>query len=65
MLMLAPAASRGGEAALVTVAVYTVVFGAYAVLRVRRALVDRRVVAAVGVSAAAPIDDHETGDCAA
>ena len=65
MLMLAPAASRGGEAALVTVAVYTVVFGAYAVLRVRRALVDRRVVAVVGVSAAAPVDDHETGDCAA
>lgn len=65
MLMLAPAASRGGEAALVTVAVYTVVFGAYAVLRVRRALVDRRVVAAVGVSAAAPVDDLETGDCAA
>lgn len=30
MLMLAPAASRGGEAALITVAVYTVVFGAYA-----------------------------------
>lgn len=65
MLMLAPAASRGGEAALVTVAVYTVVFGAYAVLRVRRAFVDRRVVAAVGVSATAPVDDLETGDCAA
>ena len=59
MLMLAPAASRGGEAALVTVAVYTVVFGAYAVLRVRRALIDRRVVAAVGVSATAPVDDLE------
>ena len=65
MLMLAPAASRGGEAALVTVAVYTVVFGAYAVLRVRRALIDRRVVAAVGVSATAPVDDLEAGDCAA
>ena len=65
MLMLAPAASRGGEAALITVAVYTVVFGAYAVLRVRRALIDRRVVAAVGVSATAPVDDLEAGDCAA
>ena len=42
MLMLAPAASRGGEAAVATVAVYTVVFGLYAVLRVRRAVVDRR-----------------------
>ena len=57
--------SRGGEAALITVAVYTVVFGAYAVLRVRRALIDRRVVAAVGVSATAPVDDLEAGDCAA
>ena len=56
---------RGGEAALVTVAVYTVVFGAYAVLRVRRALIDRRVVAAVGVSATAPVDDLEARDCAA
>ena len=56
---------RGGEAALITVAVYTVVFGAYAVLRVRRALIDRRVVAAVGVSATAPVDDLEAGDCAA
>ena len=65
MLMPAPAASRGGEAALVTVAVYTVVFGAYAVLRVRRALIDRRVIAAVGVSATAPVDDLEARDCAA
>ena len=56
---------RGGEAALVTVAVYTVVFGAYAVLRVRRALIDRRVIAAVGVSATAPVDDLEARDCAA
>ena len=64
MLMLAPAASRGGEAALVTVAVYTVVFGAYAVLRVRRAFVDRRAVAAVGAPDAASGFDLETGDCA-
>lgn len=65
MLMLAPAASRGGEAAVASVAAYTVVFGAYAVLRVRRALIDRRVVAAVGVSATAPVDDLEARDCAA
>lgn len=65
MLMLAPAASRGGEAALVTVAVYTVVFGAYAVLRVRRALVDRRVAMAVGASATASACDLEIGDCVA
>lgn len=43
MLMLAPAASHGGLAAIESVAIYTVVFGAYAVLRVRRALVDSRV----------------------
>lgn len=56
---------KAAEAALVTVAVYTVVFGAYAVLRVRRALIDRRVIAAVGVSATAPVDDLEARDCAA
>lgn len=64
MLMLAPAASRGGEAAVASVAVCTVVFGAYAVLRVRRAFVDRRVVAAVGAPDAASGFDLETGDCA-
>ena len=46
MLMLAPAASQGGEAAVASVVVYTVIFGAYAALRVRRALVDRRADAA-------------------
>lgn len=61
MLMLAPAASRGGEAALVTVAVYTAVFGAYAILRVRRALVDRRIEASV----AARVPELEPEDCAA
>lgn len=61
MLMLAPAASRGGEAALITVAVYTVVFGAYAVLRVRRALVDCRIEASV----AARVPELEPEDCAA
>lgn len=64
MLMLAPAASRGGEAAVASVAAYTVVFGAYAVLRVRRAFVDRRAVAAVGAPDAASGFDLETGDCA-
>lgn len=64
MLMPAPAASRGGEAALVTVAVYTVVFGTYAMLRVCRAFVDRRAVAAVGAPDAASGFDLETGDCA-
>lgn len=42
MLMLLPSAARGGSAAQTSVFVYTAVFGAYAVLRVRRALVDRR-----------------------
>ena len=64
MLMLAPAASQGGEAAVASVVVYTVIFGAYAALRVRRALVDRRAVAAVGALDAASGFDLETGDCA-
>lgn len=64
MLMLAPAASQGGEAAVASVVVYTVIFGAYAVLRVRRAFVDRRAVAAVGALDAASGFDLETGDCA-
>ena len=51
MLMLAPAASQGGEAAVTSVAVYTVIFGAYAVLRVRRALVDHRAEASVAAQA--------------
>ena len=61
MLMLAPAASRGGEAAVASVAVYTVIFGAYAALRVRRALVDRRADAA----AATLVPELEPEDCAA
>lgn len=64
MLMLAPAASQGGEAAVASVVMYTVIFGAYAVLRVRRAFVDRRAVAAVGALDAASGFDLETGDCA-
>lgn len=42
MLMLAPAASQGGEAAVASVVMHTVIFGAYAVLRVRRRSADRR-----------------------
>ena len=44
MLMLLPSAVQGGAAAQVSVAVYSVLFVAYAVLRVRRALVDRAAV---------------------
>ncbi len=67
MLMLAPAASGGGEAAVASVAVYSVVFGAYAVLRVRRALLDRRSAAGVSVSVSSDpaISELETKDCAA
>lgn len=42
LLMLLPSALRGGVPAQISVAVYTVVFGAYAVLRVMRAVRDRR-----------------------
>lgn len=40
LVMLGPAALNGGAGALTGVLVYTAVFGVYAVLRVRRALVD-------------------------
>lgn len=42
MLMLLPPALHGGAAAQVSVAVYSVLFAAYALLRVRRAMIDRK-----------------------
>ncbi len=42
MLMLFEPALRGGSAARVSVAVYTVVFGVYAMLRVTRGIIERR-----------------------
>ncbi|MBC2887939.1 hypothetical protein [Gordonibacter massiliensis (ex Traore et al. 2017)] len=42
LLMLLPSALRGGEAAQTSIVVYSVVFGAYAVLRVVRAVRDCR-----------------------
>lgn len=54
LLMLAPAVSSGSVTPLVTAAVYTLIFGGYLVLRVRRAMLDRGMqAAAVGASAAA------------
>lgn len=44
LLMLLPSALRGGTPAQMSVVVYSVVFLGYAVLRIRRALVDRRPV---------------------
>ena len=41
LLMLLPSALRGGQAAAVTVGVYSVVFIGYAVLRIRRAMIDK------------------------
>lgn len=41
IFMLAPAASRGGEQAVLSVVVYTVIFAAYLVLRLFRAWKDR------------------------
>ncbi|MEG0015104.1 MAG: hypothetical protein RR955_05465 [Raoultibacter sp.] len=43
LLMLLPSALHGGVAAQVSVAVYTMVFGTYAVLRVVRAVRDRKI----------------------
>lgn len=42
MLMLAPAALRGGKAAVISVIVYSLVFVGYAVLRVIRAVADKK-----------------------
>ena len=42
MFMLAPAASKGGEQALLSVVIYTVLFGVYIVLRLFRAYRDKR-----------------------
>ena len=42
LLMLVPSALRGGAPAQMAVAVYSVVFVGYAVLRIRRAAIDRR-----------------------
>lgn len=41
LMLLMPAAMRGGAAAVVTVGVYSLVFLGYAVLRLRRAWIDR------------------------
>ena len=63
MLMLAPAALRGGASAQESIAVYTAIFGVYAVARVARAVADRRVersdTARMGCEAA----DAELVDC--
>lgn len=50
MLMLLPSALRGGEAAQISVAVYSVVFLGYAVARIGRALADRTYRERQGVS---------------
>lgn len=42
VIVLAPAAAHGGAAAQTTIAVYSAVFGFYAVLRIYRAVVDAR-----------------------
>ncbi|HJF65718.1 MAG TPA: ferric reductase-like transmembrane domain-containing protein [Slackia equolifaciens] len=42
MFMLAPAASKGGEQALLSVVIYTVLFSVYIVLRLFRAYRDKR-----------------------
>ena len=46
MFMLAPAASKGGEQAVLSVVIYSVVFGAYLLLRLYRAYKDGRAEAA-------------------
>ena len=57
LLMLLPSALHGGAASSASVAVYSVVFVAYGLTRVGRALVDRREEAASVRSAAAFSDE--------
>lgn len=57
-LLLAPSALAGNDVAVLSIVVYTVVVGAYVVLRTRKALIDR---AAETESAESPaLDDLET-----
>lgn len=44
MLMLAPAALRGGAAAITSAIVYTIIFGGYAVARIARYVIDKRAM---------------------
>ena len=46
VLMLGPSMLQGSATSIVAVSVYTAIFGAYTVLRVRRALLDRRAATA-------------------
>ena len=55
LVMLGPAALNGGTGALGGVLMYTTVFGAYAVLRVRRALVDSARGRSASVEEACPV----------
>lgn len=61
VLMLAPAALRGGAAALESLAAYAVVFGVYLIARVARAVRDRRCadVAALGDARGQELDFDE------
>ena len=54
LLMLLPSALHGGQVAQASVAVYSVVFVAYFVLRVARALLDRRATQATPAMGEAP-----------
>ncbi|NHM13766.1 ferric reductase-like transmembrane domain-containing protein [Xiamenia xianingshaonis] len=58
LLMLGPSAMRGGQAAIVSVAVYSVVFGVYLVWRVARALSDKRAGGPAGASVASASFDE-------
>lgn len=59
MLMLAPSALRGGQAALISVAVYTVSFGVYAVWRIARAVMDKKASEALDSETVVEIDEIE------
>ena len=53
MFMLAPAAAKGGEQAMLSVVIYTILFAAYAILRVFRWRKDKQAETAPAVEVAA------------
>ena len=60
MLMLAPSAMRGGQAAIISVAVYTISFGVYAVWRIARAVLDKKAAAEGATDTIPDVEEFQT-----
>lgn len=60
MLMLAPSAMRGGQAAIISVVVYTLSFGIYAVWRIARAVMDKKAAAEGATDTIPDVEEFQT-----